>query len=79
LVLRRHQQIVCLSPKEQRTGRDIYPAEGDVSRLDHLYPHEHPPAYVDVKIPRSDLRRITKIYLNEYVDEAKQLKKGKWS
>jgi hypothetical protein len=68
-----------LIPKDE-LKREIYPAEGDVSQLNDLWPAEHPPAFVDVTIPRKDLRRIIKIYLDEYVREVKQLRKGKgWS
>ncbi|MGA3306687.1 MAG: hypothetical protein ABSC26_11885 [Stellaceae bacterium] len=68
-----------LIPKDVLHGHEVYPAEGNVSRLDNLFPGEHPPAYVNVTVPRTDLRRIIKIYLNEYVREAKDLRRGKWS
>jgi len=63
--------------KEDRHGHEVYPAEGPVSRLDHLFPAEHPPAFDNVTVPRSDLRRIIRIYLTEYVDEVKQLRAKK--
>jgi hypothetical protein len=68
-----------LIPKDDLKGDDLYPAEGNVSRLDHLIPADHPPAYDNVTVPRSDLRRVIKIYLNEYVREAKDIRRGKWS
>jgi hypothetical protein len=67
-----------LIPKNEFAGHEIYPPEGEVSRLDSVYPNE-PPAYVNVTVPRSDLARIIKIYLDEYVTEAKNLRKGRWT
>jgi hypothetical protein len=68
-----------LIPKDELQGHDVYPAEGDTSRLDNPYPGDHPPSYVEVTAPRTDLRRIIKIYLDEYVSEAKKLRSGIWS
>lgn len=67
-----------LIPKNEFKGHDIYPSERDDSILDSIYPNE-PPAYVNVTVPRSDLARIIRIYLDEYVTEAKNLRKGRWT
>jgi hypothetical protein len=66
-----------LIPKEGLC-RELYPSEKTPNALDHLIPADHPPAFMNVTIPRTDLRRIIKIYLTEYVDEAKQLRRGQW-
>jgi hypothetical protein len=68
-----------LISRDELQGHDVYPADGDVSRLDNLHPSSRPPAYAEVTVPRTDLRRIIKIYLDEYVSEAKKLRRGIWS
>jgi hypothetical protein len=64
-----------LIPKSELHG-ELYPSEGETSELRLIVGSD--PEYVNVTVPRSDLRSIIKIYLSEYVDEAKQLRAGKW-
>ena len=65
-----------LIPKDELSGgHELYPADGDVSEIWHLFPHEHPPAYVRVAVPRRDLRRVIKKYLTEYVAQAKEMQR----
>jgi hypothetical protein len=66
-----------LIPKKEVRG-ELYPSTKTPNALDHLRPTDHPPAFVNVTVPRSDLRRIIKIYLTEYVSEAKQMRRGQW-
>jgi hypothetical protein len=56
---------------------ELYPSERAQNALDHVIPADHPPAFVNVSIPRMDLRRIIKVYLTEYVDETKQIRSGR--
>lgn len=66
-----------LIPKED-LRRELYPSQKTPNALDHLIPADHPPAFVNVTVPRTDLHRIIKIYLTEYVAEAKQMRRGQW-
>jgi hypothetical protein len=60
-------------PDKELSG-ELYPVEGEVSNLYQLLtPNEI--AYSNVTIRRSDLRRLIKKYLKEYVAEARQFKK----
>jgi hypothetical protein len=60
-------------PKKELSG-GLSPAVGEVSNLYRpSAPNEI--AYSNVTISRSDLRRITKRYLTDYADEARQYKK----
>jgi hypothetical protein len=61
-------------PKKELSG-ELYPFEGEVSNLYQLLaPNEI--AYSNVFIRRSNLRRLIKKYLTEYVAQARQLKKA---
>jgi hypothetical protein len=67
-----------LIPEDKRHGQDTYPSDKTPNALDHLFPADHPPAYLNVTVPRKDLRRVIKIYLDEYVGEVRDLRAGKW-
>ncbi len=60
-----------LIPKSDLQGHDLYPADGEVSRLDNLFPSGADPAYISVAVRRGDLARVIK----EYISEARKIKK----
>lgn len=68
---------VRLIPIEDRHGSELYPSGKTPNAFDHLIPADHPPAYLNVIVPRRDLRRMIKICLGEYAGQARQMRAGR--
>ena len=66
-----------LIPKNELHG-ELYPADGDVSQLGHVASGGPDATYVNVTVRRSDVRRMIKKYLSEYVSQAREMRRGKW-
>jgi hypothetical protein len=64
-------------PKDELHGQ-LYPADGDLSQLGHVASAESDATYVNVTVRRSDVRRMIKRYLIDYVAQAREMRRGKW-